>query len=174
MRTESIREYIGEAWKRETSHGQFAALVRKQLLEAGQDPKDAQAEQEILQMWRAQLERLPNLLVDLHQAAKKAGVSQVANHVIEAAEAYLLKERDLLPDSHGIMGLIDDMYVALSLILNVSEGHRANTGLPLLGVDLRESVEVARGLFQGARLAKLDQHIQTVMDDAGVAYYAVG
>jgi uncharacterized membrane protein YkvA (DUF1232 family) len=174
MRTSLIREYIGQAWRRESDEGQFAALVRKQLLEAGRDPKDAPGEQEILQIWRAQLERLPGLLVDLHQAARKAGVSNVADPVVEAAEAYLLKERDLLPDSHGIMGLIDDMYVALSLILNVSEGHRANTGLPLLGVDLRESIEAARGLFQGARLAKLDEHIQTVLDDAGVAYYAVG
>jgi len=174
MRTDLIRAYIDEAWQSEVSEGQFAALIRGQLLEAGADPlhEDAQVEQEILLAWRAQLESVPGLLEALHGAAKDAKVSDVVDPVIEAAESYLLKERDILPDSHGIMGLFDDMYIALSLIHKVSEGHRTKAGRALIEADLRESIASVRGLFRGTRLAKLDEHIRTVLEDTGMAHCA--
>jgi hypothetical protein len=59
-----------------------------------------------------------------------------------------------------VLGLLDDMYLALSLIQELSQRHRATTGRPLIEVDLTESVASVRPLFRGARLAALDARIE--------------
>jgi hypothetical protein len=75
----------------------------------------------------------------------------------------------VLPDAHGVLGLLDDMYLALSLIQSVSQRHREQTGRPLIDVDLGESVAAVRPLFRGARLAALDARIQHSLSAPGLA-----
>lgn len=165
MRTDLIRTQIRGAWDEETTGGDLARLVRRQLeaTGAGPIPEDSRTLREIMDGWRTQLERVPDHIDTIRQAAERAGVDAAVEPVLRAAEGYFLDEQDVLPDSHGVVGLLDDMYVALSLLQTVSERHRSLSGAPLLDTDLHESIASVRLLFRGERLAALDERIQTAL-----------
>ena len=78
----------------------------------------------ILEGWRLQLEQVPDLIDAVAEAAAAARVGDAVAPILEAAEEYFLDADDLLPDSLGILGLMDDMYLALSLLQSVSEQYR--------------------------------------------------
>ena len=171
MRTDLIRDQLRDAWKEEARTGAFASLVRQQLVEAGTGtvPEDSVIVRGILEGWRLQLANVADLIDALREAATSAGVASAVEPVLRAAEDYFLVADDLLPDHHGILGLLDDMYLALSLIQRLCEQHRDSTGRTLMDVDLRESIASARGLFRGARLAALDEQILAAMRRPEVA-----
>ena len=161
MSTEAIRAQLEAAWADEARTHAFAQLVRQQLMEAGagEVPQDSTTVAEILEAWRLQLENVPDLIDALRGAADAAGMAPVVEPVLATAEGYFLQADDVLPDSHGVLGLLDDMYLALSLIQQVSQRHREATGTALVEVDLGESIASVRPLFRGARLAALDERI---------------
>lgn len=161
MSTDRIRSQIAAAWEQEAGTRAFARLIRQQLeaVGAGAVPEDSATLAEILQGWRAQLENVPDLLDAMRMAADEAGIRPAIEPVLAAAEGYFDDQDDVLPDSHGVLGLLDDMYLALSLVQHVSEQHRESTGEPLIAVDLTESIAAVRPLFRGARLTALDARI---------------
>jgi uncharacterized membrane protein YkvA (DUF1232 family) len=161
MSTDMIRAQIEAAWQDEARTQSFTTLIRRQLAEAGagEVPADSATVRDILRTWRLQLENVPDLLDALRAAAVNAGIAQAVEPMVTTAEGYFLDEGDVLPDALGVLGLLDDMYLALSLIQQVSERHRLRTGHALLDVDLRESIGAVRPLFRGARLEALDERI---------------
>ena len=163
MRTDLIRIQIRRAWEEEATSQEFGRLVRHQLADAGAGtvPEDSRTLREILDGWRAQLESVPDLIDAMRQAAERFGVAAGVEPVLHAAEGYFLDEQDVLPDSHGVIGLLDDVYLTLSLLQTVSECHRSQCGVPLMEADLHESIAAARLLFRGERLVALDERIQT-------------
>jgi uncharacterized membrane protein YkvA (DUF1232 family) len=162
MSTDQIRSQVEAAWQDEARTQAFAGLVRQQLVEAGagEVPQDSTTVAEILHAWRLQLENVPDLIDALRAAADAAGISAAIEPVLMTAQGYFLDRNDVLPDSHGVLGLLDDMYLALSLIQQVSQRHHGATGRSLIELDLGESIASVRPLFRGARLAALDERIQ--------------
>jgi len=173
MSTEEIRAQIEAAWREEARTQAFAALVRQQLREAGagEVPQDSSTVAEILSAWHVQLENVPDLIDAMRHAARRAGVGEAIEPVLQAAEGYFLDRHDLLPDSHGVLGLLDDMYLALSLIQQISLQHREQTGQPLLEVDLTESIASVRPLFRGERLQALDERIERSLNAPELAQW---
>jgi uncharacterized membrane protein YkvA (DUF1232 family) len=170
MSTDRIRGQIESAWQDEARTRAFETLVRKQLAEAGGSVPDASATvAEILLAWRLQLENVPDLIDAMRAAAADAGMAEAVEPVLATAEAYFTDRNDVLPDSFGVLGLLDDMYLALSLIQQVSDRHREGTGRPLIEVDLTESVASVRPLFRGARLVMLDERIRRSLSAPGLA-----
>jgi uncharacterized membrane protein YkvA (DUF1232 family) len=160
--TDIIRGQIEAAWQEEARTRAFEDLVRSQLVEAGagEVPADSSTVAEILLAWRMQLENVPDLLDALRAAAQAAGMAAAVEPVVAAALRYFSDRDDVLPDSHGVLGLLDDMYLALSLIRAVSEHHRQRSGRPLIEVDLAESIASVQPLFRGARLDALNLRIE--------------
>jgi uncharacterized membrane protein YkvA (DUF1232 family) len=162
MRTDLIRIQIRRAWEDEGTTQEFGRLVRRQLADAGAGavPEGSRTLREILDGWRTQLESVPDLIDAMRQAAERFGVTAGVEPVLRAAEGYFLDEQDVLPDSHGVIGLLDDVYLTLSLLQTVSECNRSQCGAPLIDADLHESIAAVRLLFRGERLAALDERIQ--------------
>ena len=170
MLADSIRAQIQNAWNEEQRRDTFAALIRSQLARRAEasgessSPQDReQAAQSILESWRVQLEQVPEFIDALSETAADARVASVVTPILEAVQEYFLDPDDVVPDSHGILGLLDDMYIALSLLQAVSEQYREFTGHALLDVDLTPSIEAVRPLFQGKRIAALDARIQAAL-----------
>jgi uncharacterized membrane protein YkvA (DUF1232 family) len=160
MYTDSIRKQIRQAWDDEARSGAFAGLIRQQLDRSGAPAgDDGSTVHDILHHWRAQLELVPDLFQNLHDAAEEAGIAAQVDPVLETAQHYFLDPDDVLPDHHGVLGLLDDMYLALSVIHAVSEAQRQRAGQPLMDADLTDLIEAVRPLFTGPRLAALDQRI---------------
>jgi len=170
MLADSIRAQIQNAWNEEQRRDTFAALIRSQLARRAEasgessSPQDREhAAQSILESWRVQLEQVPEFIDALAETAADAHVASVVTPILEAVQEYFLDPDDVVPDSHGILGLLDDMYIALSLLQAVSEQYREFTGHALLDVDLTPSIEAVRPLFQGKRIAALDARIQAAL-----------
>jgi hypothetical protein len=165
MSTTRIRAQIAAAWEQEARTRAFARLVRKQLesVGAGAVPEDSATLADILHGWHAQLDNVPALIDAMRTAANDAGIAAAVEPILAAAEDYFHDEDDVLPDHHGVLGLLDDMYLALSLIHHVSERHRECTGEPLIEVDLSDSIAAVRPLFRGARLTALDERIDRAL-----------
>lgn len=170
MSTDQIRAQIQDAWNEELQHQAFAGLIRNQLARQAESApatstlKDRERmARSIAEGWRLQLEQVPDLIDAVADAASAARVGDAVAPILEAAEHYFAEGGDLLPDSLGMLGLMDDMYLSLSLLQSVSEQHRSQTGQPLIDVDLGPSIDAVRALFKGARLAALDASIQTAL-----------
>jgi uncharacterized membrane protein YkvA (DUF1232 family) len=175
MLAESIRAQIQNAWNEEQRRDTFAALIRSQLARRAEasgessSPQDReQAAQSILESWRVQLEQVPELIDALDEAGADARVASVVNPILEAVQKYFLEPDDAIPDSHGILGLLDDMYLALSLLQSVSERYREFTGHALIDVDLTPSIDAIRPLFQPRRIAALDARIQAALGQSKI------
>jgi uncharacterized membrane protein YkvA (DUF1232 family) len=161
MYIDVIRKQIRRAWDDEARSGAFAGLIRQQLERSGASAGDDNSTVgDILNSWRAQLELVPDLFQNLRDAAEEAGIAAQVDPVLEMAQHYFVDPDDVLPDHHGVLGLLDDMYLALSVIHAVSEAQRQRAGQPLMDADLTDLIEAVRPLFTGYRLAALDQRIE--------------
>jgi uncharacterized membrane protein YkvA (DUF1232 family) len=161
MYIDVIRKQIRRAWDDEARSGAFAGLIRQQLERSGASAgDDSSTVGDILNSWRAQLELVPDLFQNLRDAAEEAGIAAQVDPVLEMAQHYFVDPDDVLPDHHGVLGLLDDMYLALSVIHAVSEAQRQRAGQPLMDADLTDLIEAVRPLFTGYRLAALDQRIE--------------
>jgi uncharacterized membrane protein YkvA (DUF1232 family) len=170
MLAESIRVQIQNAWNEEQRRDTFAALIRSQLARRAEasgessSPQDRErAARSILESWRVQLEQVPELIDALAEAAADARVDSVVGPILETIQEYFLDADDVIPDSHGILGLLDDMYLALSLLQSVSEQYRELTGHALIDIDLAPSIQAVQPLFQGKRIAALDARIRAAL-----------
>jgi uncharacterized membrane protein YkvA (DUF1232 family) len=168
MSTDQIRAQIQDTWNDELEHGAFARIVRDQLAKQADAAASSAEEREqrtrtILEGWRVQLEQVPELIDAVAEAAAAARVGEAVAPILAAAEEYFLDADDVLPDSLGILGLMDDMYLALSLLNSVSEQYRHLTGHPLIDADLAPCIQPVRALFKGKRLATLDASIQAAL-----------
>ena len=161
MYTDRIRKQIRQAWDDEARSGAFARLIRQQLEHTGASAgDDSSTVADILDSWRAQLELIPELFHNLRDAAEEAWIADGVEPVLAMAQHYFVDPDDVLPDRHGVLGLLDDMYLALSVIHAVSEAQRTRVGQPLLDADLTDLIDAVRPLFTGQRLAALDARIE--------------
>jgi|GEM_PF-2044876 len=175
MATDQIRAQIQDAWNEELEHQTFAGLIRSQLARQAESTVATMSYEErermtqaIVESWHAQLEQVPDLIDAVAEAAARALVYDAVAPILDIAESYFFQADDLLADSLGLLGLMDDMYLSLSLLHSVSEQYRSVTGHPLLDVDLAPSVLSVRSLFQGRRLAALDGAIESALCRPGM------
>ena len=175
MATDQIRAQIQDAWNEELEHQTFAGLIRSQLARQAESTVATTSYEErermtqaIVDSWHAQLEQVPDLIDAVAEAAARALVYDAVAPILDVAESYFFQPDDLLADSLGLLGLMDDMYLSLSLLHSVSEQYRGVTGRPLIDVDLAPSVQSVRSLFQGRRLAALDGAIESALCRPGM------
>jgi hypothetical protein len=151
MQTQVIQTMIWVAAAHEERTGSLAAL----LAESG-GHLDPDTVEPIVNFLREYVLFVPGLLQETAQAAEAAGVSAVVLPLLEAAESYFFAPDDVIPDRDGLMGLVDDAYLAQSLVQAISDGHRVATGEPLIPADLGAANAVVRSLVGEERGRELD------------------
>jgi hypothetical protein len=175
MATDQIRAQIQDAWNEELEHQTFASLIRSQLAKRDESSlatstfeEREQMARSIVESWRVQLEQVPDLIDAVAEAAAGARVYDAVAPILDVAESYFFDAEDLLSDSLGMLGLMDDMYLSLSLLQSVSEQFRGVHGHPLIDADLEPSIRSVRALFQGKRLEALDASIEAALCRPGM------
>lgn len=78
--------------------------------------------------------------------------------LVRAAEAYLLAPLDVVPDGAGLLGLVDDAYVAHALLLGLA-GMVAERGGRLAELDLGAAQALARAVLGEEEVARLDAFV---------------
>jgi uncharacterized membrane protein YkvA (DUF1232 family) len=160
MQTQVIQTMIWVASAHEERTGSLAAL----LAETAGGDADPEAVGHVVDFLREYVQFVPSLLLETAKAADAAGVADTVFPLLEAAESYFFAPDDVIPDRDGLQGLVDDAYLAQSLVQAISDGHRAATGQPLIPVDLGPANAVVRLLVGEARGRELDAILAATLE----------
>jgi uncharacterized membrane protein YkvA (DUF1232 family) len=112
---------------------------------------------------REYIEHVPVLLEEVELAAKKAGVMNQIRPILQAAEGYFLQPFDLIPDSLGLIGLMDDAYLVHTLMQSLSDHYKQKTGVPLLATDLTQANLLIRVLLGEPTASTLDFSVMNLI-----------
>ena len=83
--------------------------------------------------------------------------------MLNTVEEYFLEPNDFIPDYLGLIGLIDDAYLAQKLVQVLSDNYRQQTGIPLLNVDLSEGNNIIRNLIGEPIAGMLDASVMNTV-----------
>lgn len=158
MVTQLIRQQIDSASAHEQATGHLAAHLRRTLASHG-EPVDPESIREAVEMVRSYVEHVPRLLEELTVTLSSLGAIAEAAPLLEGAAGYFLNPHDLIPDHLGMLGLLDDAYLAHRLFESLSDQYRSLTGHPLITVDLSAANRVVRVLIGHELAARLDMEV---------------
>ena len=157
METDAIDRQIRQAVEHEKRTGTLLNLLRQYAQSHGARPSAADLAGTVTFVGEYVKHALA-ILQELEAAAQRAGASQEIAPLVSAAEQYFLAPVDLIPDQLGLVGLIDDAYLAHSLVQAASDQHRQRTGVALLPtpMDLTAANQVIRSLIGEPIASQLD------------------
>ena len=162
MDIKQIRQMITSAFSHENNTGFAANAVRNFAQLMGRRVSDADV-QGTVDFIKEYIQHVPALLEEVEKAARKAGIRNQVLPILQAAEQYFLQPLDAIPDNLGLLGLMDDAYLAHCLFQSVSDRHRQNTGQALLGTDMTAANRVIRVLIGEPIATTLDMSVMSVL-----------
>jgi uncharacterized membrane protein YkvA (DUF1232 family) len=101
-----------------------------------------------------------DLLIVCDAAATRTGASQFASPILQIAAGYFLNPHDYIPDGMGVLGLLDDAYLACRFVSRVSEIFAAERGFALLDTSLDRHSPTVRVLIGEPLATRLDTDIE--------------
>ena len=154
-----VRQKIGQAVEHERRTGTLARHLQSTLLSDGQPPT-TEVLAEAVDLARRYVERVPALAELAITRAEAMDELDSIDPLLDSAGQYFLAPSDLIPDNQGLLGLLDDAYLASKLFEVMSEAYRQVTGVPLIDADLAPANRMIVH-FIGRDLAQnLDQSIE--------------
>lgn len=158
-----MRSAIAAAITDEDRSGRtIACLLRKDSpLRRSKERSHANAQAKFI---RSYVQETPDLLEALEVAAERTGLAPQVLPVLNAAEGYFFDTSDELPNDQGLVGLLDDAYLARSLIDEVNQKIRQERGEPLLDIGLASANRSAGYILPNDVKARLDSRISETMD----------
>lgn len=167
MRTQQIRQLIDEGKSIEQRQG----LVRDALINLanmnGRQITEIEV-QSVIQFIIQYVEHVPALIEMIEQSASAAGVLEDVQPVIAAAEDYFLSSDDLIPDHLGLLGLMDDAYLAHCLLQEIAERYKAQLGSNLLPADMGATNAMFRNLVGEPYASMLDNHVSVTLNGPSI------
>lgn len=109
------------------------------------------------------LRQVPAQLEAISSAAKDTPFAEKVRELVEASLAYWREPDDLVPDKLGLLGLMDDGYVTMSLLQSISEECRAQTGQRLLAEDFQEANAVMARFIGSPVIERLDAYVANLL-----------
>lgn len=100
------------------------------------------------------------MLAEVDAVTTTLGLANVVAPALQTAAGYYLNDNDLIPDQSGLLGLLDDAYLATRFIAQLSELYRAQTGVALLDVSLDNTSQLVRTFIEPQLAHQLDTMTQ--------------
>ena len=114
------------------------------------------------------LEQVPYLLTVAWTSARNVGLETEVTSILKMVESYWIEDNDVIPDSLGIFGLLDDAYCSLLSMQTLSDLYRAQSGKHLFPDDLTAANMVMRKIIGEPYIAELDALVDKAIADAQV------
>jgi hypothetical protein len=114
------------------------------------------------------LEQVPYLLTVAWTSARNVGLETEVTSILKMVESYWIEDDDVIPDSLGIFGLLDDAYCSLSSMQTLSDLYRAQSGKHLFPDDLTAANKVMRKIIGEPYTTELDELVDKAIADAQV------
>lgn len=114
------------------------------------------------------IEQVPYLLTVAWTSARNVGLETEVKHILEMVESYWVEDDDVIPDSLGIVGLLDDAYCSLSSMQALSDLYRTQTGKHLFPDDLTAANKIMRKIIGEPYTTELDAIVSKAVADAHI------
>jgi uncharacterized membrane protein YkvA (DUF1232 family) len=114
------------------------------------------------------IEQVPYVLTVANTAAASVGLQDEMAMILDMVGSYWLEDLDVIPDSLGIIGLLDDAYCSLTTLQAVSDHFRLQTGKYLFPDNLTAANRVMRKIIGEPYVSDLDRFVTRALSDAGV------
>lgn len=114
------------------------------------------------------MEQVPYLLTVAWTSARNVGLEAEVKSILEMVESYWIEDDDVIPDSLGIIGLLDDAYCSLSSMQSLSDLYRMQTGKHLFPDDLTAANKIMRKIIGEPYTSELDEIVKKAVADAHV------
>lgn len=114
------------------------------------------------------IEQVPYLLTVAWTSAKNVGLKQEMFSILKMVESYWIEDDDIIPDSLGIIGLLDDAYCSMSSLQAVSDLYRMQSGKHLFPEDLTAANRIMRKIIGEPYASELDGITTKAITDADV------
>ena len=114
------------------------------------------------------IEQVPYLLTVAWTSARNVGLEAEIKSILEMVESYRIEDDDVIPDSLGIFGLLDDAYCSLSSMQALSDLYRMQSGKHLFPDDLTAANRIMRKIIGDPYTTQLDDIVSKAIADARV------
>jgi uncharacterized membrane protein YkvA (DUF1232 family) len=160
MDTTQMNRQVNEAVLHEKRTGALATLLRQFVQSRGGQLTTEQIK-ETVRFVEEYIRHAPALLQTLATVAQNAGVSHEMTPILAVAEQYFLAPLEFIPDHLGLLGLMDDAYLAHCLVQGASDNYRQRTGTPLLPLptDASTANQLIRALIGEPLASQLDMAV---------------
>ncbi|MGE3107158.1 MAG: hypothetical protein AB7G11_07025 [Phycisphaerales bacterium] len=163
-----LQRQVSDALAHEAATGELAAYAMGVFGDmCGNDPsRGTQIETKTelaVAFIRQYVQATPLLLEAIESAAEAANVKHDLLPVLTAAEDYFLQSVDFIPDHLGLAGVIDDAYLAQSLLQVLSDSHKGCCGEALIPFDLAPANALIRRMIGEPTATSLDAAVQEAL-----------
>jgi uncharacterized membrane protein YkvA (DUF1232 family) len=115
----------------------------------------------------AYIEQVPALMSAVEDAAAGNGKGTDVRPMLEAIEEFFLAPDDIIPDHFGLAGLLDDAYLAHSLLAEASREIEAQSGKAFLPSEAAGTNLFIRRLIGEPFASMLDEHVARTIEELG-------
>lgn len=160
MSLDAVEQMIVDALADERRTGRLANALRERAEANGRAP-GAEELAGAVAFVREYVEQVPAYVRGGLEAARVAGRESEMRDVVDAASAYWLSPSDIIPDSLGLLGVLDDAYCTLTLMQGVSDRCEGETGRALFSRSLKAANLAVRSLIGEPAASQIDMHVGT-------------
>ncbi len=164
MKINLIRAKIAEAIAIEQSTNLLSnRLAEVALLRRGTVLTSRQRE-DVVAFIKSYIEYVPMLLEHLYVQSKEAKIERNIEPLISQLEYYFFLEEDAIPDRLGLLGLMDDGYIANRVIQKLSEQYQLNGKGVLITQHIASFNPIIRNLIGEPQSILLDEYVQDILN----------
>ncbi|MBN2797934.1 MAG: DUF1232 domain-containing protein [Deltaproteobacteria bacterium] len=162
MNTTALRAQIADALKQERRNPRARALLQGISRPAPLSDLDLRRAEAFAEAYVA---RVPELVDEALGRAAGTFAEPKLRRMLEVALAYWEEEEDVIPDSLGLLGVLDDAYATLALVQALSLRYREETGHALVSEDVGVGNSAARALLGEELSDRLDAFVDDALAD---------
>lgn len=163
MQTEKIRTLIEEAKSIERQSGVLYRAIVTLSRQNGASVTALQAGK-VIDFVTEYVESALTLMLIVEKAAIENGAQPCVQPLLDAIEEFFLAPDDIIPDHLGLAGLLDDAYLAHTLLQAISDEYASQSGKSLLPKDAYETNTFIRRLIGEPFVSMLDEHVSRTLE----------
>ena len=114
------------------------------------------------------VEQVPYLLTVAWTSAKTVGLDAEFESILSMIESYWIEDNDVIPDSLGIIGLMDDAYCSLLSMQTLSDYYQLQTGKYMFPDNLTAANQIMRKIIGEPYATELDNIVTKAVHTAKV------
>jgi len=114
------------------------------------------------------VEQVPYMLTVAWTSAKSVGLEAEIESILTMVVSYWIEDDDVIPDSLGIIGLLDDAYCSLLSMQTMSDFYQLQTGKFLFPDDLTAANSIMRKIIGEPYATELDNIVSKAVLDANI------